>query len=89
MGARVVVLVSVVGLGAGYVIGREVGRHEGLAAAASASASASAPDLGLVAIDRAAGAVSCREREAVLASSSGGLRRFRWGGSVMSGVGVA
>jgi hypothetical protein len=59
--AGVVVLVSVVGFGAGYVIGREVGRQEGLAASVS-----SVNDT----------ASSGRD---VLHSSSGGLRRFKWG----------
>ncbi|KAL7789394.1 hypothetical protein V8C37DRAFT_386401 [Trichoderma ceciliae] len=59
--AGVVVLVSVVGFGAGYVIGREVGRQEGLAASVgSVNDSAS----------------SSRD---VIRSSSGGLRRFKWG----------
>ncbi|KAK0730450.1 hypothetical protein B0H67DRAFT_596581 [Lasiosphaeris hirsuta] len=64
--AGVVVLVSVVGFGAGYVIGREVGRQEGamgLGAGASATSNASA---------------SCG-RELVKSTSSGTLRRFRWG----------
>ncbi|KAK3330155.1 hypothetical protein B0H66DRAFT_47603 [Apodospora peruviana] len=67
--AGVVVLISVVGFGAGYVIGREVGRQEGAAmglgpaspAAAASSASA-----------------SCG-REVVRSTPSGTLRRFRWG----------
>ncbi|KAK3362715.1 hypothetical protein B0T25DRAFT_561779 [Lasiosphaeria hispida] len=64
--AGVVVLVSVVGFGAGYVIGREVGRQEGamgLGAGASATSNASA---------------SCG-RELVKSTSGGTLRRFRWG----------
>lgn len=79
--AGVVVLVSVVGFGAGYVIGREVGRQEGVAgvsltggfgssAAANTSSSATA----------AAGCGS----ELVRAGGGGGggagtLRRMRWG----------
>ncbi|KAL7628718.1 hypothetical protein AAE478_000233 [Parahypoxylon ruwenzoriense] len=64
--AGVVVLVSVVGFGAGYVIGREVGRQEtlsGLGAAGNASAVAEGSNCG---------------RE-VIRSSGGTLRRFRWG----------
>ena len=63
--AGVVVLVSVVGFGAGYVIGREVGRQEGAAS------------LGLGASPANASA-SC-SRELVRNTSTGTLRRFRWG----------
>ncbi|KAI0120248.1 hypothetical protein F4776DRAFT_665727 [Hypoxylon sp. NC0597] len=64
--AGVVVLVSVVGFGAGYVIGREVGRQEGLSglgAAGNASAVAEGSSCG----------------RDVIRSSGGTLRRFRWG----------
>ncbi|KAI1213850.1 uncharacterized protein F4807DRAFT_456396 [Annulohypoxylon truncatum] len=64
--AGVVVLVSVVGFGAGYVIGREVGRQEtlnGLGAAGNASAVAEGSNCG---------------RE-VIRSGGGTLKRFRWG----------
>lgn len=66
--AGVVVLVSVVGFGAGYVIGREVGRQEssgalGLASAGSAASNASS---------------SCGQ-EFVRSTTSGTLKRFRWG----------
>ncbi|KAI2618382.1 hypothetical protein GGR54DRAFT_605240 [Hypoxylon sp. NC1633] len=64
--AGVVVLVSVVGFGAGYVIGREVGRQEtlnGLGAVGNASAMADGSNCG----------------KDVIRSSSGTLRRFRWG----------
>ncbi|ROT37384.1 hypothetical protein SODALDRAFT_195420 [Sodiomyces alkalinus F11] len=70
MSAGVLVIVSVVGFGAGYVIGREVGRHETLAAGASANAST------IAAADSSCG------REVV--RSSGGLRRLRWGASVVA-----
>jgi hypothetical protein len=63
--AGVVVLVSVVGFGAGYVIGREVGRQEVLSAGAGFNAS-SVTD-----------STSCGTE--VIRSSSGGLRRLRWG----------
>lgn len=59
--AGVVVLVSVVGFGAGYVIGREVGRQEVIAAGAGSVNETS----------------SCGRE--VIRSSSGGLKRFRWG----------
>ncbi|KAK1776149.1 hypothetical protein QBC45DRAFT_225238 [Copromyces sp. CBS 386.78] len=66
--AGVVVLVSVVGFGAGYVIGREVGRQESsdvlsLASAGSAASNASS---------------SCGQ-EFVRSTTSGTLKRFRWG----------
>ncbi|KAM7222281.1 hypothetical protein V8F06_002308 [Rhypophila decipiens] len=64
--AGVVVLVSVVGFGAGYVIGREVGRQEGAAS------------LGLTGTASPANSASCG-REIVRNTSTGTLRRFRWG----------
>ncbi|KAK3945347.1 hypothetical protein QBC46DRAFT_372008 [Diplogelasinospora grovesii] len=60
--AGVVVLVS---FGAGYVIGREVGRQEGAMSLSSASAGANA-------------SASCG-RELVKSTSAGTLKRFRWG----------
>ena len=63
--AGVVVLVSVVGFGAGYVIGREVGRQE-----AGLGMSGSAAGAG-------ANATSCG-RDLVKSTSGGTLRRFRW-----------
>jgi hypothetical protein len=72
MGAGVVVLVSVVGFGAGYVIGREVGRQEAFAAAGS-SAGVNASSL---ATDSSCGREVMR--------TSGGLRRLRWGASVVA-----
>jgi hypothetical protein len=60
--AGVVVLVSVVGFGAGYVIGREVGRQEVLTSAGT----------GLNASDT----TSCGRE--VMQSSGGGLRRLKW-----------
>ena len=59
--AGVVVLVSVVGFGAGYVIGREVGHHEALAAG----------------VGGANETTSCGRE--VLRTSSGSLKRFKWG----------
>jgi hypothetical protein len=67
--AGVLVLVSVVGFGAGYVIGREVGRQEG----------ASLGGIGFGGGESAGNATSCG-REVIRSTSSGTLRRFRWGG---------
>ncbi|KAI0117035.1 hypothetical protein F4814DRAFT_414920 [Daldinia grandis] len=62
--AGVVVLVSVVGFGAGYVIGREVGRQETLGSlGTNVSAVADGSNCG----------------RDVIRSGSGTLRRFRWG----------
>lgn len=73
--AGVVVLVSVVGFGAGYVIGREVGRQE---AAASFGGFGSSSSTGTI----PSNASSCG-RELVRSTASGGgggtLRRIRWG----------
>ncbi len=63
--AGVVVLVSVVGFGAGYVIGREVGRQEGALGVGMGSASANSS------------AASCGG-ELVRSTGTGTLRRFRW-----------
>ncbi|KAL8350575.1 hypothetical protein RB601_001109 [Gaeumannomyces tritici] len=69
--AGVVVLVSVVGFGAGYVIGREVGRQEGAAGFISSTGGApSGPP---------ANATGSCGRDIIGQSSGGGtLRRFRW-----------
>ncbi|CAJ2501581.1 Uu.00g044340.m01.CDS01 [Anthostomella pinea] len=64
--AGVVVLVSVVGFGAGYVIGREVGRQETLGGFGGAGNMSVAADGG-----------SCGRE--VIRSSGGTLKRFRWG----------
>ncbi|RYP25283.1 hypothetical protein DL767_008461 [Monosporascus sp. MG133] len=69
--AGVVVLVSVVGFGAGYVIGREVGRQESLTSL-SAGGNASAF------VDGS----SCGKE--VVRSGGGALRKFRWGTSITS-----
>jgi len=66
--AGVVVLVSVVGFGAGYVIGREVGRQETLSSLGAGNVSAAAE-----------GGNCGRE---VIRSSGGTLRRFRWAGGM-------
>lgn len=62
MSAGVVVLVSVVGFGAGYVIGREVGRQEVMA--------------GFNGTTFTDGSTCGRE---AVRTSTGGLRRFKWG----------
>ncbi|KAG4030225.1 hypothetical protein MFRU_013g02420 [Monilinia fructicola] len=69
MSAGVVVLVSVVGFGAGYVIGREVGRQE---TSVLGGWNASVADGGC-------------GRE-VVRGGGGGLKRFRWGGSVARSI---
>ncbi|KAM0332244.1 hypothetical protein ACHAQA_002520 [Verticillium albo-atrum] len=73
MSAGVVVLVSVVGFGAGYVMGREVGRQEAFASAGAG--------VGVNASSVAVDSSSCG-REVI--RSSGGLRRLRWGASVVA-----
>jgi hypothetical protein len=70
--AGVVVLVSVVGFGAGYVIGREVGHQEALGSLGTANAS-SVVDGG-----------NCGRE--VMRSSGGTLRRFRWGSGMGKGI---
>ncbi|KAH9909306.1 hypothetical protein F4778DRAFT_768205 [Xylariomycetidae sp. FL2044] len=78
--AGVVVLVSVVGFGAGYVIGREVGRQEGMAGLSSIGGGSGGG------VGAAAG--SCG-REVMRSSGGGGtLRRFQWGGGGGAGRGV-
>ncbi|RYP54191.1 hypothetical protein DL768_000970 [Monosporascus sp. mg162] len=69
--AGVVVLVSVVGFGAGYVIGREVGRQESLTSL-SAGGNASAF------VDGS----SCGRE--VVRSGGGALRKFRWSTGITS-----
>ncbi|KAI1640529.1 hypothetical protein F4809DRAFT_445523 [Biscogniauxia mediterranea] len=64
--AGVVVLVSVVGFGAGYVIGREVGRQESLSSLGGAGNASAVADGG-----------SCGRE--VIRSGGGTLRKFRWG----------
>lgn len=66
--AGVVVIFSVVGFGAGYVIGREVGRQEGGAALFHGGAG-----------NVTASSSSCG-RELARSGTGGALRRLRWGG---------
>lgn len=82
--AGVVVLVSVVGFGAGYVLGREVGRQEGGGALCAAGPSSTASNASSAAA--AAAATSGCGGELVRAGSAGTLRRIRWGGAVGKGV---
>jgi hypothetical protein len=70
--AGVLVLVSVVGFGAGYVIGWEVGRQEGLAGVAMNGSTI----LG--------DGTSCGKE--VVKGGSGTLRRFRWGSNVARSI---
>ncbi|OAA68598.1 hypothetical protein SPI_00793 [Niveomyces insectorum RCEF 264] len=74
--AGVVVLVSVVGFGAGFVIGREVGRQE----ASSAMQSGGFGNAG------AANASSSCGREIMRSSTGSTLRRFRWGAGMARSV---
>lgn len=69
--AGVVVIFSVVGFGAGYVIGREVGRQEGGAALFTSGGGAGAGNL--------TASSSCG-RELARSGTGGALRRLRWGG---------
>jgi hypothetical protein len=70
--AGVLVLVSVVGFGAGYVIGWEIGRQEALAAGGGNGS--------MVLGD----GTSCGRE--VVRGSGGTLRRFRWGSSVARSI---
>ncbi|EFX04678.1 hypothetical protein CMQ_1606 [Grosmannia clavigera kw1407] len=65
--AGVVVLVSVVGFGAGYVLGREVGKQEAVSAGGAFGNSA------------ASNATSSCGNEIMRSSTGSTLRRFRWG----------
>jgi hypothetical protein len=72
MSAGVLVLVSVVGFGAGYVIGREVGRQEVLTGLNSSTF-----------VDGG----SCGREVARAGTGSGTLRKFKWGiGSAARGI---
>lgn len=76
--AGVLVLVSVVGFGAGYVIGREVGRQEGAAASLGGMGFGGDGSASAAAAAAAQNATSCG-REVIRSSSGGTLRRFKWG----------
>ncbi len=85
--AGVVVLVSVVGFGAGFVIGREVGRQETASAAAAMApgggiSGASFADSGAM----AANATSSCGREIMRSSTGSTLRRFRWGAGMTKSI---
>jgi hypothetical protein len=76
------VLVSVVGFGAGYVIGREVGRQEGVATSLTGGGGGAANTSAAAA---ASAAVGCggelvRSGGGGVDVGSGTLRRIRWGG---------
>ncbi|CAK7215734.1 hypothetical protein SCUCBS95973_002578 [Sporothrix curviconia] len=82
--AGVVVLVSVVGFGAGFVIGREVGRQE---AASSVSAAAGAASSGMAPPPAGNGSASVSCGREIMRSSTGStLRRFRWGAGMANSV---
>lgn len=68
LGTGVVLLVSVVGFGAGFVVGREVGRQDILGSMSGGSPAAGA----------GVNASSCGG-EVIRSTSSGTLRRWRWG----------
>lgn len=68
LGTGVVLLVSVVGFGAGFVVGREVGRQDILS---STSGSSGAMSAGI-------NSTSCGG-EVIRSTGSGTLRRWRWG----------
>ncbi|CAK7268019.1 hypothetical protein SEPCBS57363_002891 [Sporothrix epigloea] len=80
--AGVVVLVSVVGFGAGFVIGREVGRQE---AASSVSAVAGVASGTAPPTLNGSASTSCG-REILRSSTGSTLRRFRWGAGMASNV---
>lgn len=71
LGTGVVLLVSVVGFGAGFVVGREVGRQDILHTMGGGGAP----------ISPGANATSCGG-EVIRSTSSGTLRRWRWGSGV-------
>ncbi|KAL2158492.1 hypothetical protein VTH06DRAFT_4259 [Thermothelomyces fergusii] len=74
--AGVVVLVSVVGFGAGYVLGREVGRQEGATAASSSLGGGFAGSAN--ASSAAAGCGGDLVRAGGASAGSGALQRLRW-----------
>jgi cobalamin biosynthesis Mg chelatase CobN len=80
--AGVVVLVSVVGFGAGYVIGREVGRQEGVATSLTGGGGGAANTSAAAAASAAVGCggVLVRSGAGGVDVGSGTLRRIRWGG---------
>ncbi|ROW11457.1 hypothetical protein VMCG_00948 [Cytospora schulzeri] len=73
LGTGVVLLVSVVGFGAGFVVGREVGRQDILSSMSGGSPAAGA----------GVNASSCGG-EVIRSTGGGTLRRWRWGSSGMT-----
>ncbi len=76
--AGVVVLVSVVSFGAGYVIGREVGTQEAAMGMGAGGGGAAASG--------AANATSCGRELARSTTSGGTLRRFKWGAGMARNI---
>lgn len=81
--AGVVVLVSVVGFGAGYVIGREVGRQEGAAQFLGGGGSAAAGNMSCGSELVRGGGTSAAVGTG---AGAGTLRRIRWGGGGVRSV---
>ncbi|CAK7264527.1 hypothetical protein SEPCBS119000_001042 [Sporothrix epigloea] len=79
--AGVVVLVSVVGFGAGFVIGREVGRQEAASSVSAAAGMASGTTTPAM-----NGSASSCGREILRSSTGSTLRRFRWGAGMTNNV---
>ncbi|KAF3762330.1 hypothetical protein M406DRAFT_341564 [Cryphonectria parasitica EP155] len=75
LGTGVVLLVSVVGFGAGFVVGREVGRQDILSSASGTGSSMSA----------GMNSSSCGG-EVIRSTGTGTLRRWRWGTGVARSV---
>jgi hypothetical protein len=89
VGASVVVFFSVVGFGAGYVIGREAGRNDVFAGGVGVPAS-SGGTAAAAARAAAESASSCGRQAAVsLGTGSGGLRKLKWGGALVASSVVA
>ena len=80
--AGVVVLVSVVGFGAGYVIGREVGRQETLSGLGNSVGAGNASSAAAL-MDGGGSGGTCGA-ELLRGGGGGTLRRFRWGGGMSS-----
>lgn len=69
LGTGVVLLISVVGFGAGFVVGREIGRQEVFGSPSGSSGAA---------VSAASNSTSCGS-EVIRSTSTGTLKRWRWG----------